>query len=228
MYRERFIIISIVLAIAGCTSPTSMEIPASSPIASDHSVTLDYDRLELEADSSEEIYQLIQSYQKASGDSADMKAAYTRVSSLYLLLGAEYSKSKSQQRKYYKQAAGFAEQALHMDETFRSARGAGLAIPEAAKDIDVDTFEPLFLWATAVFYHFRDVASLPERILFNRRLRQAADALEMMIGKYPDWYGGSLQFSLGIYYLSVPDFKEYAMNLIDRIFVVGEDEDAPS
>ncbi len=26
--------------------------------------------------------------------------------------------------------------------------------------------------------------------------------------------------------LSVPDFKEYAMNLIDRIFVVGEDEDA--
>lgn len=28
--------------------------------------------------------------------------------------------------------------------------------------------------------------------------------------------------------LSVPDFKEYAMNLIDRIFVVGEDEDAPS
>lgn len=28
--------------------------------------------------------------------------------------------------------------------------------------------------------------------------------------------------------LSVPDFKEYAMNLIDRIFVVGEEEDAPS
>ena len=28
--------------------------------------------------------------------------------------------------------------------------------------------------------------------------------------------------------LSVPDFKEYAMNLIDRIFVVGEDEDASS
>jgi predicted regulator of Ras-like GTPase activity (Roadblock/LC7/MglB family) len=27
---------------------------------------------------------------------------------------------------------------------------------------------------------------------------------------------------------SVPDFKEYAMNLIDRIFVVGEDEDASS
>lgn len=26
--------------------------------------------------------------------------------------------------------------------------------------------------------------------------------------------------------ISVPDFKEYAMNLIDRIFVVGEDEDA--
>jgi len=26
--------------------------------------------------------------------------------------------------------------------------------------------------------------------------------------------------------MSVPDFKEYAMNLIDRIFVVGEDEDA--
>ncbi len=28
--------------------------------------------------------------------------------------------------------------------------------------------------------------------------------------------------------LSVPEFKEYAMNLIDRIFVVGEDEDASS
>ena len=28
--------------------------------------------------------------------------------------------------------------------------------------------------------------------------------------------------------ISVPDFKEYAMNLIDRIFVVGEDEDASS
>lgn len=28
--------------------------------------------------------------------------------------------------------------------------------------------------------------------------------------------------------ISVPDFKEYAMNLIDRIFVVGEEENAPS
>jgi len=28
--------------------------------------------------------------------------------------------------------------------------------------------------------------------------------------------------------LSVPDFKEYAMNLIDRIFVVGEEENASS
>ncbi len=26
--------------------------------------------------------------------------------------------------------------------------------------------------------------------------------------------------------ISIPDFKEYALNLIDRIFVIGEDEDA--
>lgn len=28
--------------------------------------------------------------------------------------------------------------------------------------------------------------------------------------------------------ISIPDFKEYALNLIDRIFVIGEDEDASS
>ncbi len=28
--------------------------------------------------------------------------------------------------------------------------------------------------------------------------------------------------------ISIPDFKEYALNLIDRIFVIGEDDDATS
>ena len=205
MYRNVIATTAILIGCAGCSIPRSGGLPISDHVAIEIPAAVDLQRLESNADTKEEIYQIIHYYHNIQGDPDEVSHANTRTASLYLLLGAEYSGSRSEQKGWYREAADSAERALMQDKSFNTARIAGKTVPEAAEHIEEESFEALFLWATAVFYHFRDVASVPERILFSGRLKQAAQAIQLIIQKDPLWDGGSLQFSLGIYYLSVPE-----------------------
>lgn len=181
---------------------------------------------EARVDSREDVQALIQLYDRNFEDTREFAEAKTRAASLYLLLGAKYDVSTGDRRKAYRNAARAAEAALLQDANFREARTSGQSIPEAGEKVSRDQYEALFLWATSVFYHFRDVASVPERILFSRRLREAARAIEFMMDSDPLWYGGSLQFSLGIYYLSVPEVlggdRDKAAELMNEAVDISE------
>ncbi len=198
-------ILGLLTAIGGCTGPAKPDLSTRPQVSVDPSTVERWQETDLEAETRDEILERVRYYQSITGDDAVVRRARVRESSLLLLLGAAYAESRSEQKDFYRQAAQSAEQAMLLDDAFHEARLAGQSVPAAASGLEPEFFEPLFLWATAVFYHFRDVASVPERILFNGRLGEAAEAIEVMVRKEPDWYGGSLQFSLGIYYLSVPE-----------------------
>lgn len=203
-YRSPVVILTLLLVLSGCAASPDRFQP-DPPVAVDAVSRADWEQMDLQADSRDALLQRVRYYQSVSGDDGIRSEAYTRETSLLLLLGAAYSESRSEQRRWYRMATQASEQALLLVDSFREARQAGQSVPEAAVHLDSTSFEPLFLWTTATFYHFRDVASVTERILFNRRLKEAANAIEVMLDKDPDWSGGALQFSLGIYYLSVPE-----------------------
>ena len=219
MYLRYVFLFPFLMTLIGCTNQPSVDHHQDTTSVREQVSIKDWNQMEMKAIGREGILNQIQYYQSVSGNDDRERAALTRTTSLYLLLGAEYAESKSEQRKYYRHAANTAEKALQLDGTFQSKQLNGSSIPEAAEHLTADYFEPLFLWATSIFYHFRDVASVPERILFNSRLKQAAEAIEVIIRKDPAWFDGSLQFTLGIYYLSVPEAiggdREKAMQLME-------------
>lgn len=115
--------------------------------------------------------------------------------------------------------ANRAERQLWFDKSKESALRslrAAQAFPEAAdftdNRLDVTViaavtepgFEPLFLWATAVFYTFRDVLGPIQRIQRRADLSLARQAIQHIYDLDPQWGEGALPFSLGIYYLAVP------------------------
>ncbi|HSH09181.1 MAG TPA: TRAP transporter TatT component family protein [Oceanipulchritudo sp.] len=181
------------------TAKTSSVIHVDIPFA-------DLQPLEDSARSRPEIEQVLAGYEQISVQDPAYNDAQIGIARLYLLLGAAHALDRSEQREFYTLAQQAAERALRQNAAFRQTIDSGQSFATAAQALPVEDYEPLFLWVTSVFYTFRDVARLPERTFKRKNLQEAAAILENMIRTAPAWNDGALQFSLGIYYLSVPQF----------------------
>ena len=217
--------LSSMLLVAGCRQSRP---PDASPVLPDNATLPPIEELverESRAETTGEIKELIRIYELHAAGNRSVADAETRAASLYLLLGADHAQSNFQQRSYYKMARSSTVEAMMQNESFRKAVNAGQPVETAAEYLGPDLYEPLFLWATSIFYHFRDVASIPEKIINRSQLKSAADAIGVLIEKDPEWFDGCLQFSLGIYYLSVPEFaggdRQRAASLINDAVDMG-------
>ena len=224
---RRILLLGCLLSLGCATAEKTDPLPEPVSFAPERA-TLSMDdllRREEIAESREEIEQILGQYLRWPEADEDYETAQTGAARLLLLLGANFSKSTREQRKFYRETQKAAERAMAVVPAFRNGRDRGQSVPEAAATLPVQSFEPLFLWTTAVFYTFRDVASLPEQILFKGRLQEAKSVLDLMMEKDPTWQDGSLQFSLGIYYLSVPKIlggdRDKARSLMDEAVEMG-------
>lgn len=164
----------------------------------------------------------ITTYQTTSPESPQYREDLMNSARLKLLMGAAYANSRLEQRRLYRESAEAAESLLRSN----SAVSVSQSMPEIAIAAEKREFEALFLWSTSVFYHFRDVASFPEKVLSQKKLRQARDVLLAIQSKDPDWGDGIVPFSLGIYYLSVPETfggdRQRASRLMEKAVTMGE------
>lgn len=137
---------------------------------------------------------------------ADADVHRIRIAELTLLYGAGYSGSRREQRLAYHEAKQLALQVLRLNadmaELLASAQPLTALVPLANTGTE---FDALLIHSTAVFYLFRDVYTLPQRVFASGRLKAARDVLLAMQEREPGWSGGTLPFSLGIFYLAVPD-----------------------
>ena len=211
--------LAVMLIFSACQSARYGDSPQ--PLTAEPSVTIK----QLQADEAaarteEEVREILRGYEAFPPESPYYPEAQTGAARLQLLLGAAFSTKGRVQRQLYRSARQSAAKALQADPAVRARVEAGLSVPQAAAVAQKASFEALFLWSTAIFYHFRDVASFPERILFSRQLLEAKDALEVIRSKDPEWGEGIVPFSLGIYYLSVPGFlggdRARARNYMDE------------
>jgi len=197
------------LLMTGCRSSPELgwQTPLPRPGNVEQAVDLDeLEQHEWSARDRETVEAILSQYLMIPGHVDTYARAQTGVARLELLIGAAYATSRAEQRHHYTKARQASERAMYTDPDFRKAVASGMPVAEAARQLEPDQFEPLFLWATSIFYTFRDVASLPEKILARKNLTDAASVLRHMMDTDETWYGGSLQFSLGIYYLAVPAF----------------------
>jgi len=214
---------------AGCVSKNAYAPPptaASSGTIHRNIPFPDLKPLEDSARTRVDIEQVLAGYEQVVAQDPVYQDAQIRIARLYLLLGAAHATSRSEQRGFYSLAKQAAERALRKNPRIRGNLEAGESMVEATLELKEDDYEPLFLWVTSVFYTFRDVARLPERILRRQRLQEAASILENMIRTAPHWNDGALQFSLGIYYLSVPQImggnRDKARQLMDEAVSMGD------
>lgn len=121
-----------------------------------------------------------------------------------ILLGAAYETDREAQREAYERAICFCERALRTNPAFQQLREKGASVSDAVGVLTVRELDAMTFWMTAVFYTFDECQNSLQNFLYQHRLRQARAVLEKASSLDPDWGGGVLHVTWGIYYLSVP------------------------
>lgn len=180
-------LVLICAAVGGCRAPIDQaEVQASPPLTAN--ATLSAAEAELLADLNTALW----AAESVDPSAESYREALIQRSELMLLYGAAFGASRKQQRLYYRRAYDFAQQAFLIRTEVDPER------------IGEEDFDPLLLRTTATFYLFRDTYGLLERIRRRSELTAARETLDTMMRLNRNWEDGVLQFSLGIYYLSLP------------------------
>ncbi|MDY7093841.1 MAG: TRAP transporter TatT component family protein [Acidobacteriota bacterium] len=148
-------------------------------------------------------------------------------SELYLLLGAAYARDREEQRHFYRRALETSEAALYTLPAFRRRVQAEEPFWQAVSEVGPEGMHSMHVWATAVFYLYRDTMGSARRVLNVRWLRRAEAVMTHMDSVDPDWSGGLLHFAWGMYYFALPPAaggdKERAEEEIARALELGPD-----
>jgi hypothetical protein len=159
----------------------------------------------------------------AGGDG--YRDALVRRAELELLAGAAFAGERARQRAAYQRAFALAELALRQRPAIEAVFAHDGSFEQVLEQVEEGDFDPLLLRATATFYLYRDVYGLWERMRRRADLAEARVTLETMAAINPAWEEGVIQFSLGIYYLSLPRVLggdlERARGLMDEAVELG-------
>jgi len=149
------------------------------------------------------------------------------ISNRLILLSTAYTDRKSEKRRLLLQAMAVCERAMEKDPEFRSRIESGTPVWEACVVLDETSMEPMFFWATAVLYLFKEGFTFPTQMLHAKWLNRASAILDHMQTIDPYWHGGSILFSQAIVKYAVPEAiggnKAQAWSLINQAVDVGGD-----
>ena len=63
----------------------------------------------------------------------------------------------------------------------------------------------MFFWVNAVFYSYKEGQGFIGQMINFRWMKRAKQVMEHMTSIDPDWGGGALHFTWGVYFLSIPE-----------------------
>jgi len=120
---------------------------------------------------------------------------------LHILKGAAYETRTRAKRKAFRRALGYCEAAMMTSPAFARKVESGSPVWEAAEALEDEHIEAIAFWATALFYQFDECLPKIAKPFNLRWIRRAEKMLKKAFSLDPDWGGGQLHFSYGIYYL---------------------------
>jgi hypothetical protein len=136
--------------------------------------------------------------EKASPD------AIASISNRLILLATAYTHQKSEKRRLFLQAMAVCERAMMKNPEFRKRIEAGESVWDACVALDEASMEPMFNWATAVLYLFKEGFTFPTQLFHAKWLKRASAILDHMESIDPYWHGGAILFSKAIVKFAVP------------------------
>ena len=160
-----------------------------------------------------------------SVDPCNYKALIS-VANLSILQSTAYTSRRSEKKKLYRKAITATEQAMMTNPDFKVLIDQGEPVWVAARVLTSNEIDAIGFWATGIFYYFDEC--IPKSLKpFNLKwMRRAGTMLDYMEAIQPDWGGGMIYFSRGIYYMmprSVGGDMEQSMANYEKAINVGPD-----
>jgi len=162
-------------------------------------------QLGLRADSRNGIIAAIAAYQAVLDADSNNYQAFVNLAQLHLLLGDGYTKSVSEKRAYFHKAMVYAEGAMYTNPFFRQSIQRGEPTWKACQVLSVPEMEAMLFWVNSVFYSYKEGQGYIGQVINFRWVKRARHVMDHMTSIDPDWGGGVLHFTWGIYYLSIPE-----------------------
>jgi tetratricopeptide (TPR) repeat protein len=156
-------------------------------------------------DSRDDIEATVAAYQSLlDADPKNYQACVT-LSHLHLLLGDAYAVTKTDKRDHFEKAMLYAERAMFTNPSFRQNIQRGEPTWEACRVLGVPEMEAMLFWVNAVFYMYKDGQGYIGQVINFRWVQRARKVMEHLTSIDPDWAGGVLHFTWGVYFLSIPE-----------------------
>jgi tetratricopeptide (TPR) repeat protein len=196
----------LVILASGCAWKWSLEpVEATRPAAELDALLKEADDAVEWADDRDGVLQAIEAYERVLQADPENYKALSLAGNLYLLLGDAYTESKRGKREYFHRALALSEAAMRINPEFRKLLDDGEDVWEACRVLSERELDAMGFWATGIFYLYKEGQS-PLGQLFNFKwMGRALSILDRMVELDPEWGGGGVSFSLGIYYLGLPE-----------------------
>ncbi len=159
---------------------------------------------------------------ESAGSSAELNAARSTIRDLLsrnptdertllvgakaeILHGAAYDERRADKKDSYLRGIQYAERAMAAHPEFRRQVIAGVPLSEAVGQLERDQAEAMLLWVTGVSYYFKECLSGVGHLVNFRWMQRTSEVMEHLMAIAPDFNHGAVPFSLGIYYLALPE-----------------------
>ena len=187
----------------------------------------DANRLMDRADNRENLLEAISAFKEVlRADPENYKALY-ELSNGYILLGDGYSERTSERIRHYRSALLYSERAMYTNPAFRKKIDDGVPVWLAVDALTTREMEAMLFWSTAIFYYYKDGLGPIRQTINFRWITRARRVLERMSELDPDWGGGAVHFSWGLYYLAIPvrvgGDRERSADYFEKAIAVGPD-----
>lgn len=163
------------------------------------------ERLGHRADSQSGINATVAAYQSVLDEEPGNFQALVSLAQLNLLLGDGYATGITEKKAYFQKALVYAEGAMFTNPSFREKIQAGEPTWEACRALNTREMEAMLFWVNAVFYTYKEGQWHIGQVINYRWIQRARQVMEHMTSIDPDWGGGALHFTWGVYFLSIPE-----------------------
>lgn len=156
-----------------------------------------------EATRAEELEVVAASYAKALHDDADDADLLDALADVHILYGAAWARNPAEKAAWYRAGIRYAERSMATNERFRERVTAGATVGDAVSELGPERTRTMLLWVTGVSYYFKECLGVQKLWHFRWMLR-TREVMEHMLAVNPEFGGGAVYFSLGIYNLALP------------------------
>ncbi len=185
--------------------PQWPETPPAAAATDSTALLAEADRLGLAADSRNSINEAIAAYRAVLAVDPYSYSACVSLAQLHLLLGDGYTSSVPEKSRCFRKAMLYAEQGLYTNPSFRQGIQQGEPIWEASRRLGTKEMEAMLFWVNSIFYSYKEGQSFIGQVVNYRWIQHAKQVMDHMTSLDPDWGGGILHFTWGLYYLSIPE-----------------------